>query len=94
MVEKITVKLPAELAELAGLSSERIEEASLLIWVFELYSQGKITASKAASFVNMKIDEFLSEFYKRHYKHVGGPESVQEAQSDFEVVQKLSKIDE
>lgn len=91
IVEKITVKLPAELAELAGLSSERMEEKSLLIWIFELYSMGKITLSKAANIVQMKIDNFLLEFYKRHFKHVGGPETVQEAQKDFDVIQKLTK---
>ncbi len=91
MVEKITVKLPAELAELAGLSSKRIEEKSLLIWIFELYSMGKITLSKAANIVQMKIDEFLLEFYKRHFKHIGGPETVQEANEDFDIVQKLTE---
>ena len=82
MVEKITIKLPADLLELTGLSSENLEEKSLLIWVLEIYSEGKITLSKAANLLNMMIDDFLLEFHKRHLKHVGGPESIQEAQED------------
>jgi len=34
----------------------------------------------------MKVDEFLSEFYKRHLRHIGGPESAKEAQEEFEVL--------
>ena len=89
MVEKITIKLPADLLELTGLSSKNLEEKSLLIWILEIYTEGKITLSKAANLLNMKVDEFLSEFYKRHFKHVGGPKSVKEAQKEYEVVQKL-----
>jgi len=90
MVEKITIKLPADLLELTGLSSERLEEKSLLIWILELYSEGKITLSKAANLLNTKIDEFLSEFHKRHFKRIGGPESVEDAQMEFDVIQKLT----
>ena len=79
MVEKIIIKLPADLMELTGLSSKTIEEKSLLIWVLELYSEGKITLSKAAQFLQRKVDEVLAEFHKRHLKHVGGPESIEEA---------------
>ena len=89
MVEKITIKLPADLLELTGLSSENLEEKSLLIWILEIYAEGKITLSKAANLLNMKVDEFLSEFHKRHLKHIGGPESVKEAQKEFDVAQKL-----
>lgn len=91
MVEKITINLPADLLELTGLSSENLEEKSLLIWVLELYSGGKITLSKASNLLNMKIDDFLSEFYKRHLKHVGGPKSIKEAQEEVNVAQKLTK---
>ncbi|TFF89399.1 MAG: hypothetical protein EU549_00750 [Promethearchaeota archaeon] len=88
MVEKITIKLPADLLELTGLSSKNIEEKSLLIWILEIYSEGRITLSKAANLLNMKIDEFLSEFHKRHLKHVGGPESAKEAQEEYDIIQK------
>lgn len=91
MLEKIKVKLPVDLLELTGLSFERLEEKSLLIWVLELYSEGKITLSKAANLVQMKVDVFLSEFRKRHLKHMGGPESVQEVQKDFDTIQNLNK---
>ena len=50
--------------------------------MLEIYSEGKITLSKAANLLNMKIDEFLSEFHKRHLKHVGGPGTIEEAQED------------
>lgn len=89
MVEKIIIKLPADLLEITGLSTENLEEKSLLIWVLEIYSEGKITLSKAANLLNMKIDEFLSEFHKRHFKHIGGPESIKEAQEDLEVALNL-----
>ncbi len=89
MVEKITIKLPANLLELTGLNSKNLEEKSLLIWILEIYAEGKITLSKAANLLSMKVDEFLSEFYKRHFKHSGGPESVKEAQEEYDVVQKL-----
>ena len=90
MVEKITIKLPADLLELTGLSTKNLEEKSLLIWVLDIYAEGKITLSKAANLLNMKVDRFLSEFYKRHLKHIGGPESVEEAQKEYDLVQKLT----
>ena len=79
MVEKITIELPADLLELTGLSSKNLEEKSLLIWILEIYAEGKITLSKAANLLNMKVDEFLLEFYKRHFRHIGGPDSIKEA---------------
>ena len=90
MVEKITIKLPADLLELTGLSTKNLEEKSLLIWVLDIYTEGKITLSKAANLLNMKVDKFLSEFHKRHLKHIGGPESVEEAQKEYDLVQKLT----
>lgn len=89
MVEKIIIKLPADLLELTGLSSENLEERSLLIWVLEIYAEGKITLSKAANLLNMKVDEFLSEFHRRHLRHIGGPESIKEAQKELDVVRNL-----
>lgn len=91
MSEKINIKLPIDLLELTGLSFERLEERSLLIWVLELYSEGKITLSKAANLVQMKVDKFQLEFQKRHLKHVGGPNTVQEVQKDFDTIQNLTK---
>jgi len=90
MVKKITIKLPADLLELTGLNSKNLEEKSLLIWVLDIYAEGKITLSKAANLLNMKVDKFLSEFHKRHLKHIGGPESVEEAQKEYDLVQKLT----
>ena len=89
MVEKIIIKLPADLLELTGLSSENLEEKSLLIWVLEIYAEGKIILSKAANLLDMKVDEFLSEFHKRHLRHIGGPESIKEAQKELDTVQNL-----
>ena len=88
MVEKITIKLPADLLELTGLSSENLEEKSLLIWILEIYAEGKITLSKAANLLNMNVDEFLSEFHKRHLRHIGGAESIKGAQEEFEVLSR------
>ena len=90
MVEKITIKLPADLLELTGLSTKNLEKKSLLIWVLDIYAEGKITLSKAANMLNMKVDRFLLEFHKRHLKHIGGPESVEEAQKEYDLVQKLT----
>ena len=47
--------------------------------------------SKAANLVQMKVDKFLAEFHKRHLKHMGGPETVQEAQKDFDIVRDSAK---
>ena len=90
MVEKITIKLPAELLELTGLTSKNLEEKSLLIWILDLYADGKISLSKAANLLDMKVDDFLVEFYKRQLKHIGGPESVEEAQKEYDLIQKLT----
>lgn len=91
MTEKINIKLPVDLLELTGFSNEKLEEKSLLIWILEIYSEGKITLSKAANLVQMKVDKFLTEFQKRHLKHIGGPATVQEVQKDFDVIQDLTK---
>jgi len=56
----------------------------------DIYTEGKITLSKAVNPLNMKVDKFLSEFHKRHLKHIGGPESVEEAQKEYYLVQKLT----
>ena len=90
MVEKITIKLPAELLELTGLNFKNLEEQSLLIWILDIYAEGKISLSKAANLLDMKVDDFLTEFYKRHLKHIGGPESIEEAQKEYDLVQKLT----
>ncbi|MBD3190656.1 MAG: hypothetical protein GF308_08425 [Candidatus Heimdallarchaeota archaeon] len=89
MAEKISIKLPSDLLELTGLNPDSLEKRSLLIWVLELYSEGKVSLSKAADLVNMKNDEFLTEFYKRHLKRIGGPKDKHEAEEDFEVIQKI-----
>lgn len=91
MTQKINIKLPVDLLELTGLSSESLEEKSLLIWVLELYSEGRISLSKAANLVQIKVDKFLSEFQKRHFKHAGGPITVEEVQDDFDTIQSLTK---
>jgi predicted HTH domain antitoxin len=90
MTEKINIKLPIDLLKLSGLSFEGLEEKSLLIWILELYSEGKITVSKASNLLNMKVDDFLAEFQERHLKHIGGPTSIQDAQNDMETIQKLT----
>jgi len=90
MVEKIKIELPVDLLELTGLNSKNLEEKSLLIWILEIYAEGKISLSKAANLLNIKVDEFLSEFHRRHLKHIGGPESVKEAQEEFDIIQNLT----
>lgn len=90
MVEKITIKLPAELLDLTGLDSKNLEEKSLLIWILDIYAEGKISLSKAANLLDMKVDDFLTEFYKRHLKHIGGPEFAEEAQKEYDLIQKLT----
>ncbi|MHA1292525.1 MAG: hypothetical protein ACTSQJ_07655 [Promethearchaeota archaeon] len=57
----------------------------------ELYSEGKITLSKAAELVHMKVDEFHSEYKKRHLIHIGGPKTIKEAQKDYDTIQGLTK---
>ncbi|MHA1910683.1 MAG: UPF0175 family protein [Candidatus Kariarchaeaceae archaeon] len=89
MAGKISIKLPFDLLELTGLTSDSLEEKSLLIWVLELYSEGKISLSKAANLVDMKNDEFLNEFYERRLKRAAGPKNIHEAEEDYNVIQKI-----
>jgi predicted HTH domain antitoxin len=84
MVEIIPIKLPAELLELTGLTSKNLEEKSLLIWILDLYADGKISLSKAANLLDMKVELFLAEFYRHHLRHADGPDSVEEAQKEFD----------
>lgn len=91
MSDKITVNLPHELIELSGLDESRLKAKSLLIWVLELYSEGKLTLSKAAQLVGMKNDDFLEEFHSRRLKRIGEPQSPEEAESDLKVAQRLSQ---
>ena len=91
MAEKINVRLPVDLLELAGLSSENFEKKSKLVWALELYSEGKITVSKAANLVDMKVNQFLGEFKKRHLIHIGGPQTLREAKEDYAVLKEQVK---
>jgi len=88
MNEGITVELPPELIKLSGLSPELLQVKNLLIWVLELYSEGKVTLSKAAELLSIPTDKFLEEFYKRRLKRVGGPQSIEEAEEDFGIAQR------
>lgn len=90
MADKISIELPKDLLKISGMSSEKLEEKSLLIWVLELYSEGKVSLSKASNLVNMKNDEFLNEFYIRHLKRVGGPKDIEAANDDLSVAQTAS----
>ncbi|MHA1283077.1 MAG: UPF0175 family protein [Promethearchaeota archaeon] len=89
MSDKINIKLPLDLVKLSGLNYKNLERKSLLIWALELYSEGKISLSKAANLAKMNIDKFLFEFRKRHLKHIGGLESIKQAQKDFDSIQNL-----
>ena len=89
MSEKFEIKLPVDILELTGLELKTLERKNHLIWVLELDSEGKITLSKAANLLGMKIDEFLSEFHKRHLIHNGGPQSISEAEDDLSVINKI-----
>ncbi len=89
MTEEIKINLPRELIQLSGLSPELLEEKNLLIWVLELYSEGKITLSKAAQILKISTDKFLEEFYKRRLKRIGGPQSQEEAEEDLRIAQTL-----
>ena len=68
-----------------------LEKKSVLMWVFELYSQGKITISKAAGMVNMYVDEFEGKFNKTELKHVIGPETIEELEEDIAAIKDLLK---
>ncbi len=83
MAEKIIVKLPMDILELSGLNSVNLEEKSVLIWVIELYSEGKVSLSRAAKLVGMNNDEFIKEFQRRKLKRIGGPESIEEAEEEL-----------
>ena len=66
------------------MSQSELEQKSLEIWIMELYAEGKLSQSKSAHLLGIKVDEFLELFYKKHYKHQGGPLSREEAESDLD----------
>jgi predicted HTH domain antitoxin len=88
MSDNISIKLPKDLEELSGLNRDQIEKKSQLIWVLELYSSGSISLSKASQLSGLMVDDFLKEFYSRHLKHVGGPETVDEANRELNELNK------
>lgn len=81
----VKINLPGELKNLTDLSASEIEKKSINLWVMELYARGKITQSKAAELLQVKVDDFLEMFYQRHYKRQAGPQSIREANSDLDV---------
>lgn len=83
MSDNITIELPKDFEELSGLTREQIEQKSKLIWLLELYSSGSITLSKASQLSGLVVDDFLKEFYLRHLKHVGGPETIADANQEL-----------
>ena len=85
MSNGLKVIIPPELLALAeGYSAEDFAKKNTLLWIFELYQQGKVSLSRAAELAKLKVDEFLLEFRKRHLLRQGGPSSSKEAESELE----------
>ncbi|MFV2016319.1 MAG: UPF0175 family protein [Candidatus Heimdallarchaeota archaeon] len=84
MSDTIKVKIPKELLNLIGMDLDSIDRKNLEILILGLYAEGKLTLSKAASMLEMKIDSFLEKFRTLHYKRIGAPLDVTEAEDDLQ----------
>ena len=89
MTEEISIKISRQLLELSGLSEEELEEQSKILIIFELYQQEKVSLSKAASLGGIKVDVFLEEFRKRRLLRQGGPTSAEEAEKEYNKLNKM-----
>ena len=89
MSDSISIDIPKDILDFTGLSKDEIKAKSQLFWCFELYSSGKITLSKASQLSDLKIDKFLYEFSSRHFIHIGGPQSIEEADEDLDTINEL-----
>ena len=86
MSDKLVVEIPKEIADIAGISQDEINDYNLEIWVFNLYSKGRISLSKASQLLGIKIDTFLKKFRKTHLRRAGGPNNIEEANADAEAI--------
>lgn len=84
MSKGMKITIPPELLELADYSEEELEEKNTLLWIFELYQQGKVSLTRAAELANLKVDKFLKEFQKRHLLRQGGANTPEEATKELE----------
>ncbi|MCY3414212.1 MAG: UPF0175 family protein [Candidatus Heimdallarchaeota archaeon] len=82
--DNLNIKIPRELISLSGIPENEIEHVSIEMWVYELYSEGKISVSKAAQLLDLKVDQFLVDFRKKRMVRIGGPQTIDEAISDFD----------
>lgn len=82
----MNIKVPKELVELTDLSMLALEKQNVLLLVFELYFQGKISLSRAAELVNLKVDVFIGEYRKRRLLRRGGPQTSTEAENELSTV--------
>lgn len=89
MSDSISIDISSDILEFTDLSKDEIVAKSRLFWCFELYSSGKITLSKASQLSGLKIDEFVKEFRSRRLKHIGGPQTIDEANEDLKTVKDI-----
>ncbi|MHA2364847.1 MAG: UPF0175 family protein [Candidatus Hodarchaeales archaeon] len=89
MSDSISVDLPKDILDFSGLSKDEIVAKSQLFWYFELYSTGKITLSKASQLSGLNIDKFLEEFQSRRFRHIGGPQTIEEANEDLNTIDDI-----
>ncbi|TAK51295.1 MAG: UPF0175 family protein [Bacteroidetes bacterium] len=59
-MKTITLELPDELLDAAGLSSDNAQLHSLKLIVLELFRENAISLGKAAELCNVSIDEFMN----------------------------------
>ena len=86
MVHEIKITTLKELVQLLNTSPQEVERQSNLLLIFELYQQGSLTLSRVSELAGLKIDEFISEFKRRHLVYVGGPQSTEEAEREYQDV--------
>ncbi|MCE7734536.1 MAG: hypothetical protein GPJ54_06645 [Candidatus Heimdallarchaeota archaeon] len=84
MSDTIKVSIPKEILDLTGIDADSIDKKNLEILILGLYAEGKLTLSKAADILQIKIDVFLARFRSLHYKRTGSPIDVAEAERDLQ----------
>lgn len=91
MSDKLLIEIPKELAEIAGISKEEINNYNMEIWVFNLYGKGSISLSRASQLLGLKIDLFVKKFRETHLKRLGGPIDIDDAIDDADAISRVLK---
>ena len=87
-MKSVTIELPDELVQLAGLQSSNLSHEALKFIVLELYREEVVSLGKAAELSSLSIGEFMDFAASRKVSiHYG----MQELEEDRETLKRLFK---